>query len=81
MQVFIETTSGLERRLTVGVPAERVENEVNSRLQKAARNVRLDGGSSPMQLSPYNLKRMTLYAAFMQQNRTRFSNAFGTRIK
>ena len=50
-------------------------------LSSDVRNVRLDGGSSPMQLSPYNLKRMTLYAAFMQQNRTRFSNAFGTRIK
>ncbi len=43
MQVSIETTSGLERRLTVGVPAERVENEVNNRLKKAAKNVRLDG--------------------------------------
>jgi trigger factor len=53
MQVFIETTSGLERRLTVGVPAERVENEVNIRLQKAAKNVRLDGfrpGKVPMRV-------------------------------
>jgi trigger factor len=53
MQVFIETTSGLERRLTVGVPAERVENEVNNRLQKAAKNVRLDGfrpGKVPMRV-------------------------------
>jgi trigger factor len=51
MQVFIETTSGLERRLTVGVPAERVESEVNTRLQKSAKNVRLDGfrpGKVPM---------------------------------
>jgi trigger factor len=51
MQVFIETTSGLERRLTVGVPADRVENEVNSRLQKSAKNIRLDGfrpGKVPM---------------------------------
>ena len=43
MQVSIETTSGLERRLTVGVPAERVDVEVDSRLQKAAKNVRLPG--------------------------------------
>jgi trigger factor len=53
MQVFIETTSGLERRLTVGVPAERVESEVNSRLQKAAKDVRLDGfrpGKVPMRV-------------------------------
>jgi trigger factor len=53
MQVFIETTSGLERRLTVGVPAERVESEVNDRLQKAAKNVRIDGfrpGKVPMRV-------------------------------
>ncbi|MBT4521535.1 MAG: trigger factor [Halieaceae bacterium] len=53
MQVSIETTSGLERRLTVGVPAERVDSEVNMRLQKAAKNVRLDGfrpGKVPMRV-------------------------------
>ena len=43
MQVPIETTSNLERRLTVGVPAERVEVEVNSRLQKAAQKAKLPG--------------------------------------
>lgn len=43
MQVSIETTSGLERRLTVGVPSEKVESEINARLQKAAKTVRLDG--------------------------------------
>lgn len=53
MQVSIETTSGLERRLTVGVPAERVDVEVDNRLQKAARNVRLPGfrpGKVPMKV-------------------------------
>jgi len=53
MQVSIETTSGLERRLTVGVPAARVEDEVNNRLQKAAKTVRLDGfrpGKVPMRV-------------------------------
>lgn len=43
MQVSIETTSGLERRLTVGVPAARVDDEVVQRLKKAAGNVRIDG--------------------------------------
>ena len=43
MQVSIETTSNLERRLTVGVPAERVEVEVDSRLQKAAQKAKLPG--------------------------------------
>ncbi len=53
MQVSIETTSGLERRLTVGVPAERVDNEVATRLQKAAKDVRLPGfrpGKVPMRV-------------------------------
>jgi trigger factor len=53
MQVSIETTSGLERRLTVGVPAERIESEVKNRLQKAAGNVKLAGfrpGKVPMKV-------------------------------
>ena len=53
MRVSIETTSNLERRLTVGVPAERVDQEVDNRLQKAARNVRLAGfrpGKVPMKV-------------------------------
>ena len=51
MQVSLETTSGLERRLTVGVPAEQVENEVENRLKQAARNVTIKGfrkGKVPM---------------------------------
>lgn len=43
MQVSIETTSGLERRLTVGVPADVIDQEVNKRLQEAAKSVRLNG--------------------------------------
>ena len=43
MQVTVETTSSLERRLTVGVPAEQVDGEVTNRLKKAAKNVRLPG--------------------------------------
>jgi trigger factor len=53
MRVSIETTSNLERRLTVGVPAERVESEVDMRLQKASRNIRLPGfrpGKVPMKV-------------------------------
>jgi len=53
MRVSVETTSGLERRLTVGVPADRVESVVNQRLQDAARNARLPGfrpGKIPMKV-------------------------------
>jgi len=34
MQVSVETTQGLERRLTITVPAENVETEVNLRFVK-----------------------------------------------
>lgn len=53
MQVSIQTTSGLERKLTVAIPAERVDSEVTARLQKAAKTVRLDGfrpGKVPMKV-------------------------------
>ena len=43
MQVSIETTSGLERRMTVGIPADQIEAEVTKRLQEAAKTVRLNG--------------------------------------
>ncbi len=53
MQVSVETTSGLERRLIVGVPGERVDNAVNAKLKEASRNVKLDGfrpGKVPMKV-------------------------------
>lgn len=51
MQVSVETTSGLERRLTVGIPAAQVDQEVNKRLQQASKTVRINGfrqGKVPM---------------------------------
>lgn len=43
MQVSVETTSSIERRVTIGVPAEKIEQEVEQRLQQTARTVRLNG--------------------------------------
>jgi len=43
MQVSVEATSGLERRMTVTVPAERIEKEVENRLKSLSRTVRLAG--------------------------------------
>src|SRR5688572_24752118 len=43
MQVSIETLSKLERKMTVEVPAELVENQVRNRLQEAARTVNIKG--------------------------------------
>ncbi|QQD19889.1 trigger factor [Spongiibacter nanhainus] len=53
MQVSVETTTGLERRLIVGVPAERIDSAVDSRLQEAAKTVKLNGfrpGKVPMKV-------------------------------
>ena len=43
MQVSVETTSGLERRMMIEVPGEQVDQEVQSRLQNLARTVKLNG--------------------------------------
>lgn len=51
MQVSIEATTALERRMTIGVPAERIEKEVDKRLQQTARRVKVPGfrpGKVPM---------------------------------
>ena len=43
MQVSVETTSGLGRRMTVQIPAEQMDQQVDSKLQQLTRSVRLDG--------------------------------------
>jgi trigger factor len=51
MQISIETTSGLERRLTISVPSETFEAQIADRLGEAAGKVRLPGfrpGKVPM---------------------------------
>lgn len=51
MQISIETTSGLERRLTISVPSETFEAQITERLGDARGRVRLPGfrpGKVPM---------------------------------
>ncbi|HFD92229.1 MAG TPA: trigger factor [Gammaproteobacteria bacterium] len=43
MQVSVETTSGLERRMKVSIPAEEVEREVDRRLRSLTRTVKMKG--------------------------------------
>lgn len=43
MQVSIETTEGLERKMTVGIPAEQLDGEVEKRLKEAAKTIQLNG--------------------------------------
>jgi trigger factor len=43
MQVSVETTGTLERRMEIQVPAERIEKAIEQRLQSMSRTVRLKG--------------------------------------
>ena len=43
MQVSVETTEGLERKLTIAIPGDRVDMAVNARLKEAAQTIRLNG--------------------------------------
>lgn len=51
MQVSVETTQGLERRLTITVPAAAISTEVDKELKQIAKNRRVDGfrpGKAPV---------------------------------
>ena len=51
MSVNVETLDKLERKLVLNVPAESIQFEINKRLQKLARSVKMDGfrpGKVPM---------------------------------
>ena len=53
MQVKVETTQGLERRMRVEIPEERIQGEVDKRLGDLARSVRIPGfrpGKAPVRV-------------------------------
>uniref|UniRef100_A0A486XR93 Trigger factor n=1 Tax=Rheinheimera sp. BAL341 TaxID=1708203 RepID=A0A486XR93_9GAMM len=53
MQVSVETTQGLERQLTITVPADKIDAEVKNRLRDLAKRQRIDGfrpGKAPVSL-------------------------------
>jgi trigger factor len=53
MQVFIETTEGLERKMTVEVPAEKVTSAIEAKLKNLTTQVKLSGfrpGKVPLQV-------------------------------
>ncbi len=53
MQVSVTSSEGLERRLTVEVPAERIQKEVSQRLKGMVGRIRMDGfrpGKVPMKV-------------------------------
>lgn len=51
MQVSVQTLSGLERQMTVAVPADKIESEIQNRLSAMSKRARLSGfrpGKAPM---------------------------------
>lgn len=53
MQVSVETTQGLERRVNITVPAANIDTEVKSRLRELAKRQRIDGfrpGKAPISI-------------------------------
>lgn len=53
MQVSVESTGTLERRMKVQLPADQVDQEIDSRLKSIARSARIDGfrpGKVPMRV-------------------------------
>lgn len=78
MQVSIETISGLQRCMTVGVPAAQVEEKVTAELKKLAKGRRIDG-FRPGKVPPSVIKRMfgqqARYEAIYQQMQESFFQA------
>ena len=85
MQVSVETTEGLERKLVVNVPAEKIETEVQNRLQNLVAKVRIDGfrpgkvpfkivqqryGNDVRQEVARDMVQSTLYEALQEQKLT-----------
>ncbi|UZK03721.1 trigger factor [Venatoribacter cucullus] len=78
MQVSIETTSGLQRVMTIGVPAAEVEQKVTTELKKLVRGRRIDG-FRPGKIPPATAKKMfgkqARYEAIYQQMQQSFFQA------
>ncbi|MCG6965359.1 MAG: trigger factor [Chromatiaceae bacterium] len=72
MQVSVESGEGLEKRLLVDLPADRVAAEVDKRLKDLARHVRLDG------FRPGKVPMRTVKQRFGEQVR---QEAYGTLIQ
>ncbi len=62
MQVSIETTSGLQRVMTIGVPAVQVEQTVTEELKRIAKGQKINGFRKGKPL-PANVANISTNAA------------------
>ena len=80
MQVSVESGEGLERRMTVDLPADRFETEVASRLQQVARSARLPGfrpGKVPLKIVRQRFGEQINQEVFGDLMQSSFSEAVG----
>ena len=78
MQVSIETTSGLERCMTIGVPAAEVDQKVTVELKKLSKGRRIDGfrpGKIPPNVAKKMFGKQARYEAIYQQMQQSFFKA------
>jgi trigger factor len=78
MQVSIKTTSGLQRCMTIGVPAAEVEPKVTAELKKLAKGRRIDGfrpGKVPLAVIKRMFGQQARYEAVYQQMQQSFFQA------
>ena len=79
MQVSIETTSGLQRVMTIGVPAAELEEKITTELKRISKGQKVNGFRKGKPLPPNVAKRMfgkqARYEAIYQQMQQSFFKA------
>ncbi len=78
MQVSVESGEGLERRITVELPAEQIEEEVTRRLKQIGRTAKLDGfrpGKVPMKLLRRNFGGQVLQEVYGKMIESSYQDA------
>ena len=80
MDVSVEESGGLERRIKVEVPEERIEGEVNDRLQTMAKTVNMPGfrpGKVPVKVVMQRYGKQIRDEVVGEIVRTTFQEALG----
>ncbi len=78
MQVSVEPVEGLQRRMSVELPAEEIQAEVDQRLRKLARTARLDGfrpGKVPLKVLRQRFGKQVRSEVFGEQVEASFYKA------
>lgn len=81
MQVSLEQADGLERRLKIEIPEDRITEQVRVRLQSVARNARIDGfrpGKAPAKVIERQFGARVRTEVVSEVLRSSFAEAVGT---